>query len=359
MNETSDIRHQASANKGAVTLPVFLLITLIVVELALAGVITANALNNTLFGERLAIEASQAARAGAQDAILTVVRRCPLSDCLLTSYTLPVGSRSTAAVTIVRDVISGKITVTSIGTAFTRKKKIEAILAVDQTTGQVKVQSFKEVVVLGTEPVPPPPAPSFPTTAILDSFNRADENPASGWNGNTYGGGTHTNIQVVLSRAKGTSASQKFAAYRSAAYGPNQEAYVTIAQKPAGENKSVVWLDLRLQEAGTSGVDGYELELRNKSGTDTVEVFRITNGTFINLGSIVSQEYDQGDGLGASIVGNTITLYRKPQGGDWVQVTTRTDTTYTQAGQIGVGGGSTSDGTIIDDFGGGTSTLLQ
>ncbi|MBI2594679.1 MAG: hypothetical protein HYW38_00225, partial [Candidatus Colwellbacteria bacterium] len=165
----------------------------------------------------------------------------------------------------------------------------------------------------------------------------------------------HTNIQVVSNQAKGTSASQQFGAYRSAAYGPNQEAYVTIVQKPTGDGTSVVWLDLRFQGAGTPSAEGYELELRNRSGTDTVEIFR----TGTRLGSIVFQEYDQGDSFGASIVGNTITLYRKPQGGDWVQITTRTDTTYTQAGQIGVGGGSINDGTIIDDFGGGTSTLLQ
>ena len=79
---------------GAVTLPVFLLITLIVTELALAGVITANALNNTLFGERLAIEATQAARAGAQDAMMRVIRNCPVSVC--PTYSLLVGPRSNA-----------------------------------------------------------------------------------------------------------------------------------------------------------------------------------------------------------------------------------------------------------------------
>lgn len=131
--------------KGAVTLPVFLMITLIVFELAIAGVVAANALNNSFFGERLAAEAWQAARAGAQDAIMKVVRTCPLSDCATTSYSLPVGSRSTAQVTITRDPGSGKVTISSTGEAFTRKKKVEVILGVDQESGQVKVQSFKEV----------------------------------------------------------------------------------------------------------------------------------------------------------------------------------------------------------------------
>ena len=143
------IKHQVSSItdrlKGAVTLPVFLMITLIIFELAVAGVVTANALNNSFFGERLSAEAWQAARAGAGDAIMRIIRTCPLSDCAATSYSLPVGSRSTAQVTITRDPVSGNITVNSTGEAFTRKKKIEVILGVDQESGRVRVQSFKEV----------------------------------------------------------------------------------------------------------------------------------------------------------------------------------------------------------------------
>lgn len=126
-------------------MPVFLMITLIVFELAIAGVVAVNALNNSFFGERLAAEAWQAARAGAQDAIIKVVRTCPLSDCATTSYSLPVGSRSTAQVSIVRNAGSGTININSTGEAFTRKKKIEVILGVDQGSGQVKLQSFKEI----------------------------------------------------------------------------------------------------------------------------------------------------------------------------------------------------------------------
>ncbi len=133
-----------SMERGAVTLPVFLLITLIVFELAIAGMVVANALNNSFFGERLTAEAWQAARAGAQDGIIFVIRKCPLSDCAPSSYTLAVGGRSTAQVTITRDPVSGKITINSTGGSFTRKKKVEVILGVDQESGQTKVQSYKE-----------------------------------------------------------------------------------------------------------------------------------------------------------------------------------------------------------------------
>ena len=136
-------KNHRKEEEGAVTLPVFLLITLIVTELALAGLVTANALNNTLFGERLAIEASQAARAGAQDAIMKVIRNCPFSVC--PTYFFLVGPRSRADISFSRDIVSGNITITSTGSSFTRKKKMEAVLGVDQTTGQTQIRSLKEV----------------------------------------------------------------------------------------------------------------------------------------------------------------------------------------------------------------------
>jgi hypothetical protein len=135
---------KAKISSGAGVLPVFLVITAIMVELAIAGVAISNALNSTFFGERLGAEALYAARAGAQDAIIKVVRTCPLSSCP-SSYSLTVGSRSTADVTISRDIPSGRITIDSVGTALTRKKKMEVILGIDQTTGQATIQSFQEV----------------------------------------------------------------------------------------------------------------------------------------------------------------------------------------------------------------------
>ncbi len=140
----SEPRLSSRREAGAVTLPVFLLITGIVIELGIAGVVTANALNNTFSGERLAAEAREAARAGAQDAIMVILRTCPLSSCPA-SYNLNVGARATAQVTITRDIDPSRTIINSTGSVLNRKKKIEVILSIDQTTGQVKTQSFKEV----------------------------------------------------------------------------------------------------------------------------------------------------------------------------------------------------------------------
>ena len=143
-NGGTRLRQGYGEARGAVTLPVFLLITGIVIELGIAGVVTANALNNTFSGERLATEALEAARAGAQDATMVVLRTCPLTSCPA-SYNLNVGARATAQVTITKDADPSRVTVSSIGSVLNRKKKMQVILSVDQTTGQVKTQSFKEV----------------------------------------------------------------------------------------------------------------------------------------------------------------------------------------------------------------------
>lgn len=120
-------------------LPTILLMSAILIEVAVVGVVIANVASNTRFSERLAIEAFGAARAGAQDTILKVIRNKGCPDSL---PQLQVGSR-TADVTCLD---SGNIiTIESTGIAFTRKKKVEVKLVVDSITGEVSLQSFREV----------------------------------------------------------------------------------------------------------------------------------------------------------------------------------------------------------------------
>lgn len=131
---------------GVATLPVILLISGIVMELAVAGVIVSALLTNTVFNSRLSAEALAVARAGAQDAIVKIIRykNCNASSCGgPVPYTITIGSR-TAVVSIV-DNLNNTLTVKSEGTAVTRKKKIEAVVGVDASSGKVSVLSFEEV----------------------------------------------------------------------------------------------------------------------------------------------------------------------------------------------------------------------
>lgn len=126
-------------NKGISALPTVLIISMVIIEVAVIGVILANIFNNTRFGERLAAEAYGAARSGAQDAILKVVRIKTCPD----DFSLAVGLR-TADVTCT-DNGSGIITIDSGGSAFLRNKSIRVVLEVDSDTGEVSIRSIKEV----------------------------------------------------------------------------------------------------------------------------------------------------------------------------------------------------------------------
>lgn len=131
---------------GVATLPVILLISSIAMELAIAGVVVAALLTNTVFSSRLSAEALAAARAGAQDAIVKIIRykNCNATSCGgLAPYTITIGSR-TALVSFV-DNGNSTITVTSVGTAVLRKKQVKAVVGVDTLSGKINVVSFEEV----------------------------------------------------------------------------------------------------------------------------------------------------------------------------------------------------------------------
>lgn len=130
---------------GVATLPVILLISSIVIELTIAGVIVSALLTNTVFSSKLSAEAISAARAGAQDGIVKIIRykNCNATSCGGTvPYSLTLG-RATVLVEMV-DNGDYTITVKSTATVVTRKKKVEALIGVDSITGKINVISISE-----------------------------------------------------------------------------------------------------------------------------------------------------------------------------------------------------------------------
>jgi Tfp pilus assembly protein PilX len=136
--------------RGAATLPTVILMSAIVIEIAVAGVVIANALNNTAYSQRLAERALAAAKAGTDDAFMRIVRykNCPgASGCPCTASTpcsIQIDTNTTASVTMSNNG-AGVITVNSVGTAFTRQKKLQMIVGVDSNTGLVSLQSLQEI----------------------------------------------------------------------------------------------------------------------------------------------------------------------------------------------------------------------
>lgn len=186
----------------------------------------------------------------------------------------------------------------------------------------------------------------FPTTGILDNFNRADENPITGWTALFNG------FRVVSNAMKGTTAGSNFAYYSAATYGPDCECYMTIATKvPTGGAMAVL---ARLVDTGSIGtIDGYILNVAVAAGTDTITIQRLDNGVGTTLGSSISQEVSNGDSIGIECIGSSISCWYKASGGSWTNLGTRTDSTYTAAGRVGVST-TTDTSESFDNFGGGT-----
>jgi hypothetical protein len=87
------------------------------------------------------------------------------------------------------------------------------------------------------------------------------------------------------------------------------------------------------------------------SGTDETAVYRVDNGGFTQLGAAITQNFATGEKLGLEAIGSTIAVYRFASA-VWSQLSTRSDSTYTTAGKIGMFCDNTT--TKLDDFGGGT-----
>lgn len=186
---------------------------------------------------------------------------------------------------------------------------------------------------------------AFPTTGILDNFNRPDEGPppSASWTGPMRPGDTN-GLRVVSNTC------QRVAPYGGAwwnvsSFGPDCEIYITCL------GPSDFYLFWRIIDSpGTATADGYALNWFN----DVITVRRLDNNTFTTLGAGISQTGPaSGNKLGVSMIGSTITPY-VDTGGGWTALSTRTDATYSNAGVIG----ANTDGTF-DDFGGGTVVVAD
>jgi len=195
----------------------------------------------------------------------------------------------------------------------------------------------------------------FPTTAVIDNFNRADGQASftgGGWTNQIEGANSGTltivsNQLAVFSNGAGEASS---AWYNTSTYGADCEVYCTVPVKAGAGNPTELYA--RVQSPGSAAIDGYRVRLWDDAGTDFFDVSRTDNGANTVLGATISQEYAAGDSFGMSIIGSTIEVWYKPSAGAWTSLGTRTDSTYSSAGYLGVGMWFSTG--RVDDFGGGT-----
>jgi hypothetical protein len=189
-----------------------------------------------------------------------------------------------------------------------------------------------------------------PTTPVLDTFTRANEDPLAGpgWLGGIFSG--DAGMRLVSNQARGR-AGAGAESYWKTSFPANQELFLTMAGKWANPDVGIAIFS-NLQAPGTGGLSGYAVNPYTSSslGSDAIDAYRIDSGAFTKLGATASGlTFSAGDKLWWANVAGVLTLYRFAAG-VWTSIFTRTDTTY-GAGYLGFA--ADDDTPLLDDVGGG------
>lgn len=193
---------------------------------------------------------------------------------------------------------------------------------------------------------------AFPTTSVLTSFTGTDENPLSeggNWSGPIISG--ENAMQRVSNTAKASTTSANNNSYWTVStYGADVEAYATLGGTGTGNDYQVF---ARVLNPNSGTMSGYSLLYRE--GGAFLRLRSWTSGAPTTLGTdITISALANGDKIGIEIIGSTLTAYTYT-GGSWASKGTRTDSTYSAAGYIGISINDTGPGgSTLDDFGGGT-----
>jgi hypothetical protein len=196
---------------------------------------------------------------------------------------------------------------------------------------------------------------TFPTTGILDTFDRADSSTDMGgsWTTNqVYSGATNWGIDTNQCYNPDNSLySSQY--YDASTYGPDSECYVTIATEEAAGDADTQNCIARIIDPGNTW-DGYDLYV-NLAALNVWAIAYVDEGVATNIGATVNQAIAAGDKIGIEVIGDVITGYLYT-GGAWSTIITRTDTVLLQrdAGYLGLYGTGITPIWRYDDFGGGT-----
>ena len=190
-----------------------------------------------------------------------------------------------------------------------------------------------------------PPANPLP---VLDSFNRANENPLSDagrWTNGIIG--SVENGLNVSSNTLACSLGSTCTAWRNnAQYGADAEAWAKVTTLPGAGNS--IRLYVRLQQPGSTALTGYMLRTNQLAGTDQVFLERWDPNNTLRTLLTMSQELGVGNTLLVRAQGSTLEAWRY-DGASWSRLGAVTDATYPAAGYVGVGIRGTAG--RLDDFG--------
>lgn len=215
--------------------------------------------------------------------------------------------------------------------------------------------------------------PSFPTTGILDNFNRANADPIDGnWHSLSIARWDETNWidwpRVVDNQfakpafVEGSYWTNGGAAYWSTDFGPDCETYVTLSSLVTVINY-MVCLGVRgqfseLPDLSTAGYYAI-FSAHPETLVPSVSLYKGAPGSLPGVdGQLITVESGvnlvEGDKVGLRAAGSTISVYYKSVSSEsWVLLFSVEDSTYPNAGKLSVWEITGQDTDRLDDFGGG------
>ncbi|MBU2101605.1 hypothetical protein KKH05_02705 [Patescibacteria group bacterium] len=133
-------------NTGVSALPVVLIMSSIILEVLVAGLVISGLLSSNMANEQASLKALEIAKSGAHNAITRVIRYvdCPQSVYCPATSTLVIGDGE-ACINIEQTVNNREVTIYSRGTVQRREKYIKIVLGIFPARGTVDVQILKEV----------------------------------------------------------------------------------------------------------------------------------------------------------------------------------------------------------------------
>jgi hypothetical protein len=190
----------------------------------------------------------------------------------------------------------------------------------------------------------------FPTTPLLDDFNRANENPLSdggNWSGST-GFSSFSSAQLVSNAINPVAPSTYSGNYWAASqFGPDCEVFADVEQSSASDT---LYLYCRVPVPTSNTLTGYLLRYFN--GVVSVSKSVLGAQTQINSNTITLAA---GDSIGLSVRGSIETAYWR-KSGVWSSGTPVSDSAVTGSGYIAFAVWSSGSLRVeMDNFGGGTT----
>lgn len=190
---------------------------------------------------------------------------------------------------------------------------------------------------------------TYPTTGLLDDFNRANESPLSAagmWTASVDGSGApNLDTNAVVGPVSGTFYTMR----TDAAYNADQEAYMSIPTLPTAARLCSLFLRLQAANIGTSTFTGYQFQCLESSGSFICRIYYQSAGSATQI-VITTILLTAGDKIGAQAQGSKL-RFLKYSSGSWRVFLQATHASISSGGFLGF----CVQGNVvrIDDFSGG------